>query len=204
MTLATASSLEAGPCEDGGWECCADFARASGVGLVFWCNADVCLGAVPPRHSTALKDAEEHACDHESLETPHEGGTERDQAKAADEEGQVETGADALEDDIAGHLDKRIDDVEHGQSPVDAHAHIRVHGSSPIRVCDGVAYPRSDEDSIIPPQALSLEQTTIDAQRQEQGGNGPQRPDAGEEFRSRIVVREGGQVPRASGRRVNS
>lgn len=84
------------------------------------------------RHGTTLKDTQERTGDHEASEILDEGGAQRDEAEAADEKWEVETRSDGLEEDVAGHLDEQVDDVEDGEGPVelDAFHHVEVPGQS--------------------------------------------------------------------------
>lgn len=71
------------------------------------------------RHGAALEGAEDGPGDEQARVGGDEGGAERHEAEADDQEGQVEPGPDALENDVAGHFDSEIDDVEYGQGPVE-------------------------------------------------------------------------------------
>lgn len=71
------------------------------------------------RHGAALEGAEDGPGHEEARVAPDEGGAERHEAEADDQEGEVEPGADALEDDVARDLDGEVDDVEDGQRPVE-------------------------------------------------------------------------------------
>lgn len=66
------------------------------------------------RHGAALEGAEDGPRDEQARVGGDEGGAERHEAKADDKEGQVEPGPDAFEDDVAGHFDSEVDDVEDG------------------------------------------------------------------------------------------
>ena len=58
----------------------------------------------------------------------------------------------------------------------------------------GQAYPRSNEDSIVPPESLPFEHAAVDAEGQKDGGDEPQHPDASKKLYGLAVVRKGGQL----------
>lgn len=72
-----------------------------------------------PGHGAALEGAEDCPGHEEARVAPDEGGAERHEAEADDQEGEVEPRADALEEDVARDLDGEVDDVEDGQRPVE-------------------------------------------------------------------------------------
>ncbi len=79
-----------------------------------------------PGHSTALEDAQEHAGDHQALKVDRKRSADGHQPKAADQEREVKAPSDAFQENVAGHLDKQVDDVENGERPVETDTLVEV------------------------------------------------------------------------------
>lgn len=73
-------------------------------------------------HRSALEDTQDGARGEQARVGRHEGGAHGDEAETHHQEGEVETGADTFEDDVGGHFDEEVDDVEDGEGPVEAGA----------------------------------------------------------------------------------
>jgi hypothetical protein len=65
-----------------------------------------------PRHCASLEDTEEGASRAQPSKRFHKGRTQRDEAESADQKRDIVFRAHLLEDDIARHLYRQVDDVE--------------------------------------------------------------------------------------------
>jgi len=72
------------------------------------------------RHDSALKHPEHGSRSQQALEAVHKRTAQGNEAKPHDQHRQIVLGPDLLQQQVAGHLDEHVDDIEDGRHPVES------------------------------------------------------------------------------------